>query len=80
MLYLQYFINRRSEVTIWHKQGIGDVLGILSFVIGGFIAAYFAKERKMAFGIYEGIFIVVITSLVSIGVPSASFMIFCNCV
>jgi hypothetical protein len=36
------------------------VIGIVSFVIGGFLSAYLAKEKKLRYGIYTGIIIIIL--------------------
>lgn len=36
------------------------VIGIVSFVIGGFLSTYLAKEKKLRYGIYTGIIIIIL--------------------
>ena len=38
----------------------GTYLIIVSFILGGFIATYFAKERNMKYGLFEGIIIILL--------------------
>lgn len=52
----------------------GILLLIVSFIIGGFIATYFAKEKKLRYGLYEGVFITLI--LIIFPVPGSPFEIF----
>ena len=37
------------------KTEIGNFLSFLSIFIAGFVATFFAKDRKIRYGIYEGI-------------------------
>jgi hypothetical protein len=50
------------------------VVGAISFVIGGFIATFFAKEKKIQYGIYLGI-ILIMFSLVIHGTNNESYYI-----
>jgi hypothetical protein len=52
----------------------GILLLIVSFIIGGFIANYFVKEKKLRYGLYEGIFIILI--LIVFPVPGSPLDIF----
>ena len=36
------------------------IVFVVAIVLGGFIATYFSKEKKMQYGIYEGIIIILI--------------------
>jgi len=45
----------------------GTYLIIVSFILGGFIATYFAKERNMRYGLFEGIIIILL--LIFLTVP-----------
>ncbi len=45
----------------------GTYLIIVSFILGGFIATYFAKERNMKYGLFEGIIIILL--LIFLTVP-----------
>lgn len=48
----------------------GTFLLIVSYTLGGFIATYFAKERKILYALYEGIFILLIFCMLT--VPNSS--------
>lgn len=41
-------------------QVIAFVIGIVSFVIGGFLSSFLAKEKKLQYGIYTGIIITIL--------------------
>jgi hypothetical protein len=38
----------------------GVFLLILSYIVGGFIATYFAKEKKIKYGLYEGLILILV--------------------
>lgn len=44
----------------------GTFLLIISYTLGGFIATYFAKEKKIQYALYEGIFILFIFSILTV--------------
>jgi len=48
----------------------GTFLLIISYALGGFIATYFAKEKKIEYALYEGIFILLIFGIMT--VPNSS--------
>jgi putative membrane protein (TIGR04086 family) len=50
------------------------VVGVISFVIGGFIATFFAKEKKIQYGVCVGI-IVILLSIVIHGTNNESYYI-----
>lgn len=45
---------------------VGTFLLIISYVLGGFIATYFAKEKKIQYALYEGIFILLIFGIMTV--------------
>jgi hypothetical protein len=49
---------------------VGTFLLIISYIIGGFIATYFAKKKKIQYALYEGTVILLIFSTLT--VPSLS--------
>lgn len=54
-------------------QGVswfGTFLLIVSYILGGFIATYFAKEKKLKYALYDGIIILLIFSVLT--VPNSS--------
>ena len=51
---------------------IGDILIFASFLVGGFTATYFAREKKIRYGLYEGILILIIQFLVAIGLTHSA--------
>jgi hypothetical protein len=48
----------------------GTFLLIISYALGGFIATYFAKKRKIQYALYEGILLLIIFSILT--VPNSS--------
>lgn len=48
----------------------GTFLLIISYTLGGFIATYFTKEKKIQYALYEGIFLLIIFSILT--VPNSS--------
>jgi len=36
---------------------------LIGFPLGGFVTTYFAKDRKIRYGIYEGLLLAVVTSI-----------------
>ena len=44
----------------------GTLLLIVSYSLGGFMATYFAKEKKIEYALYEGIFILLIFSILTV--------------
>lgn len=50
-----------------YQFGLVDLfIGILTYVIGGFIAVFFARERKIQYALYEGIVITLIIALMAL--------------
>lgn len=45
------------------KSTVGLVLYLIFFIIGGFLATYFAKKRKIRYGLYEGIPLIIFTNM-----------------
>ena len=48
------------------NSGIGGILYFVSFLVAGFIAAFLAKEKKIRYGFYEGICILIFINLVTL--------------
>ena len=48
-------------------SGIGTVQFYVALMLGGFIATYFSKEKKVQYGIYEGILIMIAIVAATLG-------------
>lgn len=42
------------------------ILTLIAFILGGFIAIYYAKERRILYGLYEGLLFVFIITIIDI--------------
>lgn len=49
-----------------HIGLIDIVVGIVSFMIGGFLSTFLAKEKKIQYGIYTGLIIIIIIVIVQL--------------
>lgn len=54
-------------IVIPGSSWFGTLLLIISYILGGFIATYLAKEKKIQYGLYEGIIIILI--FISLSIP-----------
>jgi len=43
-----------------------EIDSFIAFILGGFIATYFAKERRIIYGLYEGVLFVFIITFIGI--------------
>lgn len=61
-----FFISAILYGYIWF-----DLSPIISFIFGGFIAVYFAKEKKIQYALYEGIIVLLILEFLTNFVASS---------
>lgn len=61
MFFWLFYIIIVSSIGL--SSSIGGILYLVAFMLGGFIVAYLAKEKKIGYGIYEGICITILIIL-----------------
>lgn len=54
------------SLSLFTYGWVATVPAIFSYIFGGFIATYFAKERMIRYALYEGIFIMLIIVLLEL--------------
>lgn len=56
--YIVFFIFLTFSGLAHLNFGFNDILAIISYFFAGFIAVYLAKEKKIRYGLYMGIFLI----------------------
>ncbi|BDZ68396.1 hypothetical protein [Methanobacterium ferruginis] len=69
--FILFFISALLYGYIWF-----DLSPIISFIFGGFIAVYFAKEKKIQYALYEGIIVLLIFEFLTNFVASSYFSVY----
>lgn len=67
--FVMYGVFADIAFPIFGISDIGAILHFIPVIVGGFIATYLAEEKRIQYGIYEGILIVLIGYIFNIGHP-----------
>lgn len=70
------FILHLITQSLFFYGWFQGVIAIFSYMFGGFIAVFYAREKKIQYALYEGIFIMLIITLQALGASSDVSIIF----